>query len=102
MSFEFEYETPGRDGSSHSDRRGGRPGRRRVGMIWALWLCVTVLGAGASVAAAVSADEVRAIGDDGFWTAVIGIGIVLLLSLPGFALYQLVRKRAEPNWHERW
>ena len=70
-------------------------------MIWFLWFCVAVLGAVVSVLMASRVGEVRAIGDAGFRTAVIGIAVVLVVSLPGFALYQLIRKREEPNWHER-
>ena len=93
MSFEFEYESPRSAASRTPIRRGG--------MVWVLWWWVAILGAGASVAVAVVADEVRMIGDRGFWTAVIGIAVVLVLSLPGFSMYRLARSNAHPNWHER-
>ena len=70
-------------------------------MRWVLWFCVSVLGAGVSVAMASRVGEVRSIGDDGFRTAAIGIAAVLILSLPGFSMYWLARSSAYPNWHER-
>lgn len=60
-----------------------------------------MVGAGTSAFIAWRADEVRMIGDSAFWTAVIGIAVVLLLSLPGFSMYRLARSSAYPNWHER-
>ena len=102
MSFEFEYasssETHGAR-RSRVPRRG--PTRRLGGMTWVLWLMVAVIGAGISLALAFRVGEVRAIGDLGFWTAVLGIAAVLMLSLPGFSMYWLARSSAYPNWHER-
>lgn len=59
-----------------------------------------MVGAAASTVMALRVGEVRMIGDDGFWTAVIGIVVVLVLSLPGFSLYWLARSTAYHNWHE--
>lgn len=101
MSFEFEY---GSSGGTHGARRGAPrkgSGRRRAGMVWILWLMVAASGTGVSVAMALRVGEVRAVGDAGFWTAVIGILAVLILSLPGFSMYWLARSSAYPNWHER-
>lgn len=103
MGFEFEYRssdgTPARPG-------GGRwragPARRGGGMVWVLWLCAALLGAGVSVAMAAVAGEVRAIGGGGFWRALAGILAVLFLSLPGFSMYWLARTREQHNWLERW
>ena len=105
MSFEFDYGSSG-EGSAGGRRPGSRgrrarPPRRRGGMIWVLWFCAALLGAGASVSLAVVAGEVRAIGDAAFWRAAIGIAAALLLSLPGFSFYWLARSSAYPNWHER-
>lgn len=102
MGFEFEY---GSSGGAHGARRSRAPrkgsGRRRAELVWVLWLMVAAIGTGVSVAMALRVGEVRAVGDAGFWTAVIGISAVLVLSLPGFSMYWLARSSAYPNWHER-
>ena len=102
MSFEFEYES---SSGTHGVRRSGasRKGsrRHRGGMIWVAWLLVAASGAGVSGAMALRVGEVRAIGNVGFWTAVLGISAVLVLTLPGFSMYWLARSSAYPNWHER-
>lgn len=102
MSFEFEYgSSSGTQGARRSGapRKGSRP--RRAGMLWILWLMVAAAGAGVSAAVALRVGEVRAVGDAAFWTAVVGISAVLVLSLPGFSMYWLARSSAYPNWHER-
>lgn len=102
MSFEFEYES---SSGTHGPRRSGAPRKRfrqrRAGMLWVLWLMVAAGGTVVSVAMALRVGEVRAVGDAGFWTAVVGISAVLVLSLPGFSMYWLARSSAYPNWHER-
>jgi len=102
LNFEFEY---GQSSSSHRPRPSGAPrkgtGRRSDGMTWILWLLVTALGTGVSVIMALRVGEVRAVGDTGFWTGILGISAVLILSLPGFSMYWLARSSAHPNWYER-
>lgn len=102
MSFEFEYGSSSRTQGarrSGAPRKGSRP--RRAGMLWILWLMVAAAGAGVSAAVALRVGEVRAVGDAAFWTAVVGISAVFVLSLPGFSMYWLARSGAYPNWHER-
>ena len=70
--------------------------------MWVLWLALSALGAGFSLVVALRVGEVRALGDLGFWTAVLGIATVLIVSLPGFSMYWMVRSSAKPNWHERF
>lgn len=67
-----------------------------------LWLALSALGAGFSLVMALRVGEVRALGDPGFWTAVLGIAGALFVSLPGFSMYWFARSSAKPNWHERW
>ncbi len=102
--FQFEYGTPSRHAQTRGARRPtgrGRGSIRHGVSLWILWFATAILGAAGSVLAALRVDEVRMIGDGGFWTAVIGVTVVLAVSLPGFALYQLARKREVRNWHER-
>ena len=105
MGYEFELDPrrSTRDGGERVSRRSARrrPSPRRA-TPWAWWLVVALLGTSLAVTAAVIADEVRAIGDTGFQRAAGGILVVLVLSLPGFALFQLGRSRERTMWRERW
>lgn len=102
-TFEFEYRPVSKPVGTHETRRsaGPRRGPRRRGTIWILWFCIAMLGAGGSAVMALRVGEVRMIGDGSFWTAVIGIAVVLVVSLPGFSMYRLACFSASPNWHER-
>ena len=105
MGYEFELD-PRSSGSDRGRRVSRRPARRRPPGLhvipWAWWLTVALLGTSLAVTAALIAHEVRAIGDPGFQRAVGGILGVLVLSLPGFALFQLGRSRERTSWRERW